>query len=187
MGADTGASQEDMQSQVDAYQESMLELKKKVLPMGGFWWQLMAGQWNHGHNQFELQLMNATQCKATLRQLCVPKPKTWNKFQLYAIPNGGKDATAQNFTDWTAEFLLTRGPYALLGYSWCGCTSGQQARPRAKEWDEDFGEPLDSGAACQETGAGTGVFERKWTKANVQWDCSAGHGKIERLDGMVVL
>jgi hypothetical protein len=185
--ADTGASQEDMQSQVDAYQESMLELKKKVLPMGGFWWQLMAGQWNHGHHQFELQRMNTTQCTATLRQLCVPKPKTWNHMQLYAIPNGGKDAIAQNFTDWTAEFLLTRGPYALLGYSWCGCTNGQQARPRAKEWDEDFGEPLDSGAACQETGEDTGVFERKWTKASVRWDCNAGHGKIQQQDGSLAV
>ena len=30
-----------MAAQVAAYQESILELKKKVIPMGGFWWQLM--------------------------------------------------------------------------------------------------------------------------------------------------
>ena len=31
---------------------------------------------------------------------------------------------ARCFTDYTAEFLLTRGPYALLGYTWAGCTNG---------------------------------------------------------------
>ena len=81
----------------------------------------------------------------------------------------------------TAEFLLTRGPYALLGYSWCGCTNGQQMRPRAKEWDDDYGEPL---GVCKETSPGSGVFEREWTGATVQWNCNAGdgaqHGTITR-------
>jgi hypothetical protein len=66
---------------------------------------------------------------------------------------------------------------AMLGYSWCGCTNGDQARPRAKEWDEDFGKPV-NGAACAETGTNTGVFKREWTKATVQWDCSTGRGSL---------
>ena len=32
---------DDMTSQVDAYQASVLALKEKVIPMGGFWWQLL--------------------------------------------------------------------------------------------------------------------------------------------------
>ena len=40
----------------------------------------------------------------------------------------------------------------MLGYSWCGCTNGQQMRPRAKEWDGDFGEPL---GVCKETAPGS--------------------------------
>ena len=32
------ACTDDMRSQVDAYQASVLALKKKVVPMGGFWW-----------------------------------------------------------------------------------------------------------------------------------------------------
>ena len=43
----------------------------------------------------------------------------------------------------------------MLGYSWCGCTNGQQMRPRAKEWDGDFGEPL---GVCKETAPGSGVY-----------------------------
>ena len=68
----------------------------------------------------------------------------------------------------------------MLGYSWCGCTNGNESRARAAEWDEDFGEPADGGAACAETGSGTGVFERRWSKAKVQWDCNTGHGSITR-------
>ena len=59
----------------------------------------------------------------------------------------------------------------------CGCTDGAQERPRAAEWDEDVGEPI-GGAPCHETAAGSGVFERRWTKADVTWDCGIGHGKI---------
>ena len=80
-------------------------------------------------------------------------------------------------------------------------------RPRAKEWDEDFGEPIGGAACaffcelaqavveglkpscpqpwklfvarrCHETGEGSGVFEREWSKATVRWDCAKGHGEI---------
>lgn len=68
---------------------------------------------------------------------------------------------------------------AVLGFMDASCahSNGQESRPRAKEWNLDFGEPV-GGAACHETGDDSGVFERKWTKATVQWDCSVGHGKI---------
>eukprot|EP00035_Acanthoeca_spectabilis_P024842 m.455618 g.455618 ORF g.455618 m.455618 type:complete len:638 (+) comp20907_c0_seq1:3-1916(+) len=174
--ADTGASPAEMEEQVQAYQESIYELKKKVLPMGGFWWQLMDG------SGMKVNGASTDQCKTTLRSLCVgahpsASPSTWQKLQMYNIPDGGTGATAQNFTDYTAEFLLTRGPYAMLGYSWCGCTNGEQMRPRAAEWDQDFGVPTE---VCKETSEG--VFERKWTEATVTWDCNAAdgapHGKI---------
>ena len=67
----------------------------------------------------------------------------------------------------------------MLGYSWCGCTNGDQMRPRAAEWDEEFGEPA---GVCKETG--DGVYTREWTHATVSWDCNAApaapHGKITR-------
>ena len=55
-------------------------------------------------------------------------------------------------------------------------------RPRAPEWDIDFGEPL---SVCKETGEGTGVYERKWSRATVQWDCESAHGKITASSGPV--
>lgn len=182
--ADTGASSAEMAAQVAAYEESMRQLVQKVLPMGGFWWQLMDGRGMQIMPESVIQAKNGKPsknqqgagCLSKLRQLCVPKPSQWNKMQMYNIGQGGRGVSAQNFTDFTAEFLLTRGPFAMLGYSWCGCTNGQEMRPRAAEWDMDtYGEPT---AACAETGAGTGVFERSYSGASVQWDCNAGHGKI---------
>ncbi len=64
---------------------------------------------------------------------------------------------------------------ALLGYSWFGCTNGQTQNPRAKEWDMDFGEPVDP--YCHQVGT-SGVWTRQWSKAAVTWDCNAGHGQI---------
>ena len=109
------------------------------------------------------------QCKAMMRKQCVggnqsAAPAAWDRFAMYNIPGGGEHASPQDFTDYTAEFLLTRGPYAMLGYSWCGCTNGQQMRPRATEWDKDFGEPV---GVCKETGT-EGVLARKWTKGSVE-------------------
>lgn len=55
--------------------------------------------------------------------------------------------------------------------------NGNESRPRATEWDEDFGVPV-GGLPCHETT--DGVFKREWTKATVQWDCGLGHGSITR-------
>jgi hypothetical protein len=52
-------------------------------------------------------------CKKMLRNQCQPKPGSWDKMQLYSIAKNGENfagVTPQIFTDYTAEFLLTRGP-----------------------------------------------------------------------------
>ena len=112
-------------AQTAAFQESMAQLAKKVIPLGGFWWQLMdgsgvklnpTGAWNTGANIS----VPPAKCKAVLQELCVganasATPSAWNRMQMFTVPNGGKNVTAQGFTDYTAEFLLTRGPYAMIG------------------------------------------------------------------------
>ena len=59
--------------------------------------------------------------------------------------------------------------------SWCGCLGEEEERPFADDWHQDFGEPL---GVCKETSAGSGVYEREWSHATVQWDCANAHGKI---------
>ena len=58
---DTGANTTEMRSQVDAYQASMNELIATVIPLGGFFWQLMDGggaKLNSGLNK----TVNASVC-----------------------------------------------------------------------------------------------------------------------------
>ncbi len=172
--------------------------------------QLMPKSIIQARNGKESKQQRGTGCLSKLRELCVAEPPTWKHMQMYllhttsfclylfpclsvsllytnvarsrfAIGQGGSGCSARNFTDYTAEFLLTRGEYAMLGYSWCGCTNGEQMRPRAKEWDMEFGEPIGArgtSTACVETGTNTGVFRREYTKATVEWDCGTGHGTI---------
>ena len=169
---DTGASVQSMQAQVDAFNANMRALNTAVINRGGFYWQLMA----IGGSGLELpRTTNASMCKANLRARCVPDPPSHRWFKMYGLPSTGVNEST--FTDYTIEFLLTRGPYAGIGYSWSGCTSA--AAPMAKEWLEDFGEPV-GGAPCAETGRGSGVFEREWTKARVRWDCNSGRGSLTR-------
>ena len=81
-------------------------------------------------------------CACLLPRLCVCRT---DRRSVSACVTG---VTAR--AQYTAEFMLTRGPYAMLGYSWYGCTGSAAAHgaaspdpPRATEWDVDFGAPSD--------------------------------------------
>lgn len=187
--ADTNASEADMQSLVGAYKASMQALTNKVLPMGGYWMQLMRSQNPVGPSEKGFPRSNVpippAQCKSNLREFCVganrsATPPSWNRLTLYALPDPTRRTylSAQNMTDYTAAFLLTRGPYAMIGYSWQGCNNGQTPTKTPPEWYEDYGVPAEDGRACTETGADSGIFAREYSKATVTWDCAAGHGKI---------
>jgi hypothetical protein len=90
--------------------------------------------------------------------------------------------------DATAEFLLTRGDYAWIGYDWSGCYplplnktthkpfNSTWLRPRPALWDQDFG-GAPSGP-CEETAQGSEVFVRHYPRADVKWTCATGEGEI---------
>ena len=63
-------------------------------------------------------------------------------------------------------FQLTRGPYALLGHGWLGCSRDYVV---PKEINEDYGVP---NGLCAETAPSSGVFTRDWSKATFQLDCN---------------
>jgi hypothetical protein len=89
-------------------------------------------------------------------------------------------------------FLLVRGPFAFLGYGWNGCQTVHPSHVRPDSWngtyarphemDEDFGEPLEP--LCREVAPG--VFERKWSKANVQMNCNTFQGTLKMSDGRML-
>lgn len=83
-----------------------------------------------------------------------------------------------------AQFLLVRGPYAYLGYSWMGCVqpsgfvTGNSTKGyfRPPEVDVDYGAPVD--ATCAETAPNSGIFTREWSKASVEMDCNTWSATI---------
>lgn len=173
--ADTGSTAEEMQDHVDAFRKNIAKLQKATVKNGGFYWQMITGRGplirpsvdrKGPHN------VTAAKCAATLRQqYCVASPDVWRVAHLYQTwptdPNIGEQATA--------EFLLTRGDYAWIGYSWSSCES-TKTFPRPAQWDVDYGGK--PSAPCVETGSNTGIFVRHYPKATVQWDCNLGEGKI---------
>ena len=50
--------------------------------------------------------------------LTLPPTALCDRYNIAKNGDNFAGVTAQTFTDYTAEFLLTRGPYAILGYSW---------------------------------------------------------------------
>ena len=93
--------------------------------MGGFWWQLTGGPQQRlaSNDRFAVgNVGNATLCTQFLRTVCTggnasaPPPAGWKRFMNYGMPcnDPTMNMTTQNLTDYTAEFLLTRGPYAML-------------------------------------------------------------------------
>lgn len=96
--ADTGADDADMKTQVAAYKATMTALVKKVVPMGGYWWQLMDGS----GNKLAAKNVSAATCKTILQSVCKAKPDSWNQMQLYNIPGGGKGLQEDTLKQYTA-------------------------------------------------------------------------------------
>lgn len=164
---DTGSSPQDMQDMVDAYNANIAALKEATVKNGGFYWQMIRGR---GPQVKDMRPSQSATCASTLRSYCTDNPAPWNNAQLYQVQP--TDAAA-NVTQYTSEFLLTRGPYAWIGYGWLGCSG--TGWPFFDEWSHDYGQPE---KPCFETGNDTGIFQRDFPNAEVTWDCNLASGSI---------
>merc|ERR1712014_84789 len=117
--------------------------------------------------------MPAETCAQRLREYCKANGTATQRPLAY-IGNPNLDNATVQADQYAAVFLLTRGDYAWIGYGYRGCKS--QPYPRPAEWEVDYGAP---NGVCAETHEKSMVFERKWSKATVQWDCNAQRGRIE--------
>ena len=181
--ADSGSSAEEMQAHVAAYNANMQALGPAVLEAGGFWW-------NPRHIGYGPQIrprlevdgcyhdcapkgLTPLQCSHILRtDWCTPDPPSWNKVHEYLIRPVPANATAA--VQATAQFLLTRGPFAWTGFFDWQANGGPWPRPSV--WDVGYGTPL---GPCAETAANSGIFKRKWSSgAEVSWDCTQATGAI---------
>jgi hypothetical protein len=177
---DTGLTNETWGQITDAYNANMEALRVKTLEVGKFAWQLM---WTGGldtsvGNTEPTAIVQQANCAAMLRTQCNVTAAPQTRAMMYGLQTNHTTRKPSDLTDLhqdLANFLLIRGQFAWLGHGWHGCSKDY---PFPKEFNEDYGEPVNSGEVCKETGSGTGIFTREYTKASVQMDCNKWVGTI---------
>jgi len=178
---DMGLSAADLVTMTNAFWSNMAEVFDVVISRGKFsWQQLWTGQTTDsvqdiGTNCGSPLVQKAT-CADNLRSLCQPNSRTQYRFMMYSFFPGQCNmdpSVLSEFDQDLANFLLVRGPYAVLGHGWLGC-SRKYLFPDAL--NQDYGEPLE---LCHEVSSG--VFQRKWSKAVVQMDCNTWTPTIKML------
>lgn len=183
-----GLSQHDVANITAAWQANLAAVESKILEMKGFTWALYTTQVAPmGGGQF-----NQT-CSQWYRNACSNRSVFWTDAIYFALGVRTTPATSPpqpwtltNFEGDLTSFLLSRGPYAWLGYQWLGCGCGWGlnnggahidcfAYPRPAELDMDYGLPQDQ--VCREVQPG--VFHREYSKASVEFNCNTNTPKIE--------
>jgi hypothetical protein len=167
---DMGLTQTDTTNIHSAYMANMASMYDVVAKNGGWSWQ----QWTAIGGA-----PPQAQCAAWFRGGDAHRLNTsaflmeWTNSSAEVLPFVMQDL---------ATFLLVRGDFAWIGFSWIGCSSnafpghgGNYAYPIPDELSMDVGMPL---APYSETGTGTGVFTRAYTKVTVQMDCNKWVGTI---------
>ena len=181
---DMGLTNADTTTMVLEYQTTMASVKDAVIKNGGFVWQQLKSR------QASLDINDPrppSKCKAYMRSQCKQGAMD-NQTLLFEFTRKAfhDSFPLPHVVEDVAQFLLVRQEYAYMGYSWMGCiqpngfvqgnATGWEGYPRPKEIDVDYGTPLDK--VCKETGDGTGVFTRKWTKVTAAMDCNSYTGTL---------
>ena len=170
---DTGISDTEGKALVASFGANMERLYDRIIEVGGFAWQMFWEPDSNGQ-------ANGKTCAAVLGNACKSHNPDFEKRPLLYQASQGTDGTfdLKGAEQTTINFMLTRGPYAWIGFDWNGCYGdGVNDRKlshgfhRSPLWDEDFGVPLGS---CRHVG--DGVFVRNWTKAAFVWNCSQETG-----------
>jgi len=170
-----GLDAADVQAIFDGWQGTMAAVQEAVLAAGGFSWQYMESQ-SPPQTTAQCEAFFGAQCRANAPM------QTGATLMFWRFGNSTANLT-QPHVD-LASFLLARGPYAWLGYSWVGCSSdaepnsstGPYALPESTQ--ADYGVPVD--AICAEKRPG--VFSRRWTRATVSMDCNTMTPSVRMLE-----
>jgi hypothetical protein len=168
---DTGSSVQDFIDITAGWSENLQNMQANLLTSNAFSWQ----QLTNGGTCADAVIKQST-CTSQLRSIC---PNNAQQTQALFYGFTGQGCSSFNLTapeQDIANFLLIRGPYAWLGYSWNGCSKDY---PWPAGLDVDYGEPV---GFCEETVPGSsGVFTRQWTNANVTMDCNTWTPHITML------
>ena len=118
---DTGMTPSDLASITAAYYANMAALNAEVLARGKFSWQQFytGGPADSVGSTGPSPLVRAATCAADLRSLCNATSPAQTRYLMYGF--AAKDpAHLDQFEADLANFLLIRGPYAVLGHGWKG-------------------------------------------------------------------
>ena len=184
---DVGLTHQDLVDLQGNWSANLQIVKDAIVAHDGFLWQDMVCVGDDGATPVKCEGYNGTQagppitkdsCATRLRQAC----QLDSVYQTGALFYGFKDqgnrgpltVPLEDFGNDLVNFLLVRGNYSWLGYSWVGCS---HVYPRPPALDTDYGQPL---GLCRETVPGTsGIFVREWSEANVSMDCNRWQGTID--------
>jgi hypothetical protein len=182
---DMGLSSDDMLAIDKGWRANADAVKAAILNSSGFSWKMFdVGNRTNAGPPFKKE-----KCTAYMRETaCRPDSVLQKQSLFYGFTDQSMNRSElPYFKQDLASFLLIRGPYAWLGYSWVGCNGeGAQAQRNPigyqfpAELGEDYGEPVD--ATCSETADGSEVFTRKWSKATVTLDCKSWTSTIDRTN-----
>lgn len=181
---DMGLSPSDMLAIQRAWKANTDAAKAMILNSSGFNWQMFdVGNKTNAGPPFKKE-----NCTTYMRETaCKPDSALQKESMFYGFTNQTvSKGKLPYFRQDLAAFLLIRGPYAWLGYSWMGCNAdpGTARNPIdyqfPPELGHDYGTPAD--ATCRETEDGSEVFTRKWSKATVTLDCKAWTSTIDRAN-----
>jgi len=176
---DMGLTQADTTAITDGWRTTMDAVHAAVRAAGAWSWDQFRG----------VSTPDQASCTKFFRSACAPgKPSYASEALMHGLT--WTDGKLPNLKQDLATFLLIRGDYAWLGYSWVGCCSGSKppgnndyAYVYPPEFKEDYGTPM---GQCLETGTGTNIFKRQWTKAVVTMDCQTWMATIDMKEREVV-
>ena len=178
---DTGLSASDVQDMIGAWRSNSQAVQAFAIDKGALMWQNFYNGGTLAGPPFTQG--NSISCNNFFRKVaCVPNSTLEKVPLLYGIERNHDYPPFRyivSFKESLAAFLLARGPFAWFGYSWLSCIGdfgrGGKGMPPLNytfppALKVDYGVPQ---GHCEETGAGTGVFVREWSKAKVELDCNS--------------
>lgn len=179
---DMGLSPSEVDDIMVGWQNNMKQINAKILNSNAFNWQMF----DENSGTAASAPFKKEECTDYMRSTaCKTDSKLQHRSLFYGFTDFAKNKSVlPYFEQDLAAFLLIRGPYAWLGYSWQGCFGDLSASKTPIQYhfpdalDLDYGEPT---GVCEETAEGSEVFVRQWSKANVTLDCKNWQGKVTML------
>ena len=167
---DMGLTQADTTALTAEWSKTIAEVQRKIVEHNGFNWQMFATTTDLMDTESACIDYFERECDSTRTDRRANAPWIYQ----FTSPKSGK--ALPHVQDDLAIFLLARGKYAYIGYSWIGCMSagGSLDYYRPPELDKNYGKPLDG--TCRRISSTQ--YERTFEHATASFDCKLLKGTI---------